>query len=286
MEQDEHSLNFFLFFFAFMILYFILVYNLQADVWLRRKISGRFRRFLLPAISSEHLPHLVRCFPFYNKLNDNARRLFEGRVQNFINEKEFIPRGGYETVTGEMKALIAGSAVQLTFGYPTINFRHFGKILIYPDDYYSTITKKYHKGEVNQGGIIVLSWKNLTEGFRNQEDGVHLGLHEMAHALRLINIVDNEEYDFYDRALMQDFDREALLEIQKMEQDNGEHFFRSYGATNPDEFFAVAVEVFFELPDGFFAYHPRLYAMMAAILKMDLRIGSPRPFSEKAFGWR
>ncbi|MBK7711171.1 MAG: hypothetical protein IPJ37_09645 [Bacteroidales bacterium] len=39
--------------------------------------------------------------------------------------------------------------------------------------------------------------EKLQEGFSNQTDGLNsLGLHEMDHALRLINIVENEEYDF------------------------------------------------------------------------------------------
>ena len=90
-----------------------------------------------------------------------------------------------------MKALIAGSAIQLTFGYPDVDFGHFWRILIYPDNYYSTITHRYHKGEVNIKGIIVLSWKSFKEGFADSTDGRNLGFHEMAHALRLINIVEN-----------------------------------------------------------------------------------------------
>ena len=37
----------------------------------------------------------------------------------------------------EMKALIGGAAIQLTFGHPSIYFTHFKRILVYPDSYYS-----------------------------------------------------------------------------------------------------------------------------------------------------
>jgi MtfA peptidase len=228
-----------------------------------------------PEIQRFYLPYLVRSFPFYSRLDDRHRRLFEGRVQQFINDKEFIPRGGIKDVSDEMKALIAGCAVQITFGYPNIRFGHFNRVLIYPDDYYSTITRQYHKGEVNSRGIIVLSWSNLVEGFRDPTDGLQLGFHEMAHALRLINIVDNDEYDFYDRELMEHFDFAALMEIRKIRLGEGPSLFRNYASANSDEFFAVSVEVFFEQSDVFYAYNPQLYTMLSTILKLDPRSGKP-----------
>ncbi|MBK8884473.1 MAG: zinc-dependent peptidase [Bacteroidales bacterium] len=142
--------------------------------------------------------------------------------------------------------------------------------MIYPDNYYSTITHKYHKGEVNRRGLIVLSWKSFKKGFSNQTDGLNLGLHEMAHALRLINIVENEEYDFYDRGIMNEFDAEAKYEINKLIHSPQEKsIFRKYGTTNMDEFFSVAIECFFERPYEFKQYNQKLYILLSKILKVD-----------------
>lgn len=271
MEPEESSNLSVYIFAAVLLLYFIFVIFPESISLLIRLLPGSFQARFLPRLSSEYMPFLIHNFPFYNKLDDHQRRIFEGRMQKFIKKKEFIPRGGYKEVTVEMKALIAGSAIQLTFGYPNIYFRHFDKILIYPDDYYSIITRKYHKGEVNRGGIIVLSWTNLKDSFSNHFDGIHLGLHEMAHALRLINIVENEEYDFYDRELMSRFDTEALKEIEKIKAGNTPSIFRNYSTTNNEEFFAIAVEVFFEQADQFYQYNPSLFAMLSKILKIDPR---------------
>jgi MtfA peptidase len=243
------------------------IVGLSNDPFVKRTI-GR----LLPArkLNPVYLPYLSRNFPFYNRLSDKEKLIFERRVQKFIDLKTFIPRGGIREITPEMKALIAGSAIQLTFGYPSIYFRHFWRILIYPDNYYSTITRQYHKGEVNRGGLIVVSWKSLKEGFQCHGDGYHLGLHEMAHALRLINIVDNEEYNFYDRQIMAEFDAEAQEEILRMSNPiRGESLFRSYAATNVDEFFAVAVELFFEKPNELKEYSPKIFNLLTQILKID-----------------
>ena len=97
-----------------------------------------------------------------------------------------------------MTAMIASSAIQLTFGLPKINLKHFERILIYPDEYYSTINKQYHKGEVNPRlKAIVVSWKAFVAGYADPHDGINLGLHEMAHALKLENIIKNGELWLY-----------------------------------------------------------------------------------------
>ncbi|TVQ86241.1 MAG: DgsA anti-repressor MtfA [Bacteroidetes bacterium] len=252
-------------FFGAALVYYILVY-LDAPF-----VKKNLKKYLFYRnLQRIYQPYLIRYFPFYNALSDRNKLKFERRVQKFIDMKQFIPRGGITDITPEMKALVAGSAIQLTFGYPSIYFRHFWRILIYPDDYYSTITQKYHKGEVNLGGIIVLSWKNLKDGFRSHTDGSHLGLHEMAHALRLINIIENPEYDFFDRRIMQEFDREAKKEILKISNgQNSTSIFREYSTTNKDEFFAVAVEIFFEQSKAFYRYNPKLYSLLTRILKID-----------------
>jgi Mlc titration factor MtfA (ptsG expression regulator) len=248
-----------------------IIFRILFSFFLETQVGKKFAlRFLLKDIDKVYLPSLRHFFPFYNALSDQNKVYFERRVQEFIRLKEFIPRGGISDVTPEMKTLIAGSAIQLTFGYPAIYFRHFKRILIYPNDYYSTITRKYHKGEVNRRGIIVVSLSSLKEGFVDSADGHHLGLHEMAHALRLINIVNNDEYDFYDRKTMEAFDRKAHIEIKKMLQgEKRASFFRDYSSTNLEEFFAVAVEAFFECSGEFREYSPELYHLLSKILKID-----------------
>src|SRR5690606_1678772 len=138
--------------------------------------------------------------------------------------KRFIPRNVAE-VTIEAKVLIAACAVQLTFGLPDIYLQHFNKILVYPDDYYSSITKRFHKGEVNpMFGIIVISWQSFIDGYIYTHDAKNLGLHEMAHALRLENIIRDKEYRFFDKELMDQLDRQAVKICEGME-DQTDTFF-------------------------------------------------------------
>jgi MtfA peptidase len=242
--------------------------NVFMSAWFMQRLLPS--PLLLKKLEKRYKLYLLKYFPFYNALSEKQKKTFEKRVQKFIDLKQFIPRGGIKVVTPEMKAMIAGSAIQLSFGYPNVYFRHFRKILIYPDNYYSTITRQYHKGEVNVRGLIVLSWKDFHSGFTNSTDGVNLGLHEMAHALRLINIVENNEFNFYEKRIMMEFDKEARLEMDKIRNSiHGPSIFRAYSITNHEEFFAVAVELFFERACIFKEYYPRLYELLVDIFKID-----------------
>lgn len=229
----------------------------------RRGGNGKKPRPIQP----EFLEPLKEHFRYYQNLNSENKRKFEMRVQAFIDSNEFIPRS-YTHVTPEMKALIAGSAVQLTFGFKHLNFEHFRKILIYQDDYYSKITRKYHAGEVNIRGLIVLSWRNFVKGYQNSTDGRNLGLHEMAHALRLENAIENGEYDFIDPDYLKKFNLLAEEEIARIKRGQS-FFFRHYASMNIHEFFAVAMENFFERPHKFLEYNADLYRCITVLLRQD-----------------
>lgn len=247
---------------VFLVYYF---FRLRSDY-------NRPEAFAFTKIQEKYRIPLEKYFRYYHTLNPVEKKLFEKRVQKFINLKAFIPRGMPE-VTSEMKALIAASAIQLMSGFPKIYFAHFKRILVYPDSYYSEISMRYHKGEVNMGGLIVLSWKYFVEGYIDHEDGRNLGLHEMAHALRLENAVQNEEYGFLDDEILKTWTDLCYREIAKMHNGKSD-FFRSYAATNSQEFFAVAVENFFERAEDFYKWHPKMYNTLAQMLNQDpLRMG-------------
>ncbi|WP_420582027.1 zinc-dependent peptidase [Reichenbachiella sp.] len=219
-------------------------------------------------LSAKRKEILKKHFPYYSQLSPNRRKRFEQKVQYFIYVKDFIPRQ-IPTVTEEMKVLISACAVQLTFGYPKVFLSHFKRILVYPDNYYSTINNTFHKGEVNPRlRTIVLSWKAFVEGYIHPKDGRNLGLHEMAHALRLENLILNTEYSFFDEAVLQQWQSMADLEMQNISSGKS-RMFRDYAGTDSDEFFAVAIENFFERPEKFKSLMPNLYGILVLLLKQD-----------------
>ncbi|MFA0961501.1 zinc-dependent peptidase [Roseivirga sp. BDSF3-8] len=229
-------------------------------------------RHTAPAVfplKPEYKRILAESFPYYQKLPSRLKGKFERRVMSFILRKRFISRSKQiPVVTSEMKVLIAASAVQLTFGLPYVELIHFYKILIYSNDYYSHISRRYHKGETNpMHGIIVFSWNNFSHGLF-PHDGINLGLHEMAHALRLENSIRNGEHNFLDSRALSHWEKLAAKKIAVIQQGDN-RFLRDYGGVNQEEFFAVSVEAFFEVPDAFLSNLPELYHAMVKLLKQD-----------------
>jgi Mlc titration factor MtfA (ptsG expression regulator) len=217
--------------------------------------------------------YLQSNFKYYQRLSDDDKVVFERRLEKFIKMKNFEPRGGLEFITPEMEILIGASAIQITFGFPSLYFKSFDTILVYPDSYQSSITGHFHHGEVNTRGFIVLSWAHFLKGYLVDDDGRNLGLHEMAHALKFTDAIQSDEYNFMDTSLMNHFFSLARVEMARIA--NGEHsFFRDYAATNDSEFFAVAVENFFERPEKFEQNHPELFNILAELLNQQEYIKS------------
>ncbi len=202
---------------------------------------------------------LIKYNPYYKCLTAREQLVFDRRLKTFMFHKKFVARK-MDKVTDEMKVLISASAIQLTFGLDFSGFTHFNKILVYPDSYYSEISKKYHNGEVNpKMRLIIVSWRHFVSGYIKHDDGRNLGLHEMAHAVKLDDRVKPlirakawQDWYFYAEQYMQSHDRGKL--------------FRAYAFTNYHEFFAVAVENFFERPKDFKTTKPELYEVLVYML--------------------
>lgn len=226
-----------------------------------------WRRIPQPKLKPFYRQVLEAYLPYYRQLTPEERADFDHRVAYFIDANEFIARS-MPRVEEEMKALIAGAAVQLTFGFKPMHLPHFQKIVLYPKPYFSRITRQYHQGEVNPRGLIVLAWNHFEEGFKDPRDGRNLALHELAHALRLENAIRNEEYGFIDKRALLHFDELALDEIERMHRGEG-GLLRQYGASDLHEFFAVAVENFFERPRQMWEEVPEIYSCLKKVLRQD-----------------
>lgn len=228
------------------------------------------RNFIIRKIEEQYKTILEGAFHYYHQLSTNNKVLFEKRVQKFIDKKLFIPAGEHKEVTAEMKTLIAASAVQLTFGLPHVYFDNFKSIYVYPDFYFSEGMQQYNAGEVHKDGKIFLSWIDFLEGYLDPTNARNLGLHEMAHALRLENMIKNREYQYFKWSDIQEFNDYTVWESNKIKAGK-DSIFRPYAATYYHEFFAVVIEVFFEQPNEFFAYHPALYKVTTRLLRQDPR---------------
>jgi len=238
--------------------------------------SFLFRTFRLnKPLSETQQEILIAKFPYYKSLSLDERKEFGYRLRYFLEDKSFQGRQRLE-VTEEMKVLIGSSAIQLTFGFKPLQLVTFKRILLYPEEYYSKITKRNHKGEVNSKGIIVFSWKDFAKGYEQSNDGYNLGLHEMAHALKLEDFIPNHESSFLNEAVLGKWQNITNVEINRIKNKENT-FIRPYAATNREEFFAVCVEQFFEQPAEFNHQCPEVYNTLSQLLNQD----PLRPYSKR-----
>ncbi|MBN8576904.1 MAG: zinc-dependent peptidase [Cytophagales bacterium] len=207
-------------------------------------------------------------YAYYTSLPWSQKIKFLKLARDHYEYFEFVPRDRIK-LTRAMRAIISCAAAQLLLFLPTKNkgLSYFKRIIVYPDYYNSRITNRRHKGEVNPAlQTIVFSWRGIAEGLKHDDDGINLLLHEFAHALWLEHKA--VDYEVLDNDLVQAIERYAESEMANL-QANQDHFFRKYAFDNMEEFFAVAVENFFERPKPFQQAQPRLYSILAELFKQD-----------------
>jgi Mlc titration factor MtfA (ptsG expression regulator) len=228
-----------------------------------------FRHYLVyKKLSKTQLSVIEKEFSFYNSLSKKHKRQFQHRVSSFISEKNFVGRDGFQ-LRERVKILIASVAITLSFGRKNFMYRLINNILIYPDEFFSTINNAYHKGEFNpRGKVLVVSWKDFEEGFEITNDKRNLGIHEFMHAMQL---EAKQSRDLDSVRFSKQF-QNILRHLTKQEiktKLNTTRFFREYAFTNQFEFMAVLAEYFIESPKDFKSQFPLLYKYTKKLLNFN-----------------
>lgn len=201
---------------------------------------------------------LQREFNFYGRLSEKRKKYFEHRVSTFLSRYQFI--GNKISVKNdEVQMIVAGTYVMLSFGMRQYLTTTFDKIIIYPNIYFSTVNKEYHKGEFNPNmKAIVFSWNDFLSGHQITNNNINLGLHEFTHALHFgakkrqysSDVIFIDEFN----AILTYLENQSFR--QKMMTDQ---YFRDYAFQNEFEFLAVLLEHFFETPKEFQQRYPELF---------------------------
>jgi len=232
------------------------------------KTNTLYALTILMTANEKDLHHILeRHLPYYRNLDSEFKMDFRKRTKHFINRIHF--RGGHDfKISLEHIAAISGAFVQISFGKRYYFLNEFEVITIYKNEYKSTITGLYHKGDVNPSGAIAISWKDFVQGYKTDEDNLNVGLHEMAHAwfFSISHVRYDEQLSIYDLLSKFIFLTEAeIVKIRKHKQS----IFRKYASENVYEFFAVAIEYFFEDAKEFKRESPNLYRHLCLLLNQD-----------------
>jgi Mlc titration factor MtfA (ptsG expression regulator) len=234
----------------------------------------RRRRTLLAApIDPAWRDVLAKRVRFYRDLPGGGRKRFEDDVRIFIAEQTI---GGLEgaDVSDEVKVLIAASAAMLSHGIPNFEWPRVRDIVVYPrafDEDYDANGEHHIAGMVHLYGPVLFSQRDLKHGFRRARDGHNVGIHELAHVMDMADgAADGIPGDlpWVSNAPWIELMADRLGKLRRRKY---RHVLRDYAATNEAEFFAVAVEAFFEQPRKLRQHDPELFDMLVQYFKQDPR---------------
>lgn len=252
-------------------------------IWLfiRYKKTARRKKLFLQPLSVEWIQLLNTHVPIYSRLPADLINELHGRMNIFLDEKEFYGCQDLE-ITDEIRVTIAANACLLLLNRDKDCFPGFTSILVYPETYVSQEVKYdgnvaiHHEttraGESWHRGPIVLSWNDVLHGSKKDNDGFNVVLHEFAHKLDEANgnmdglpvLRQREHYAEWAEILCKEY--ESFLK----RVDKGKNsVIDDYGAVSPAEFFAVATESFFEKSEKMKKKIPDLYQQLKRFYGLD-----------------
>lgn len=214
---------------------------------------------------------LQQCVPLYRRMDEAARRRFENDMKIVLDEWTYEGVDDVE-VTTKMKIGVAAGAALLLHGRPDWELPRHQTVLFYPDRFdsdYMLNEDAAFDGMAHQQGPIILSSVALEESWEHTDDANNVVLHELAHLLDYKNEFADGVPSLLDpgsAVAWQDLVRKEMWRIRHRRS-----LLRGYGATNPAEFFAVAVENFFERPSELAERHPQLFEALHALFNLDPR---------------
>jgi Mlc titration factor MtfA (ptsG expression regulator) len=247
-----------------------------------------FRHFRRRRGSSDRLPDawmdiLRENAPFSSRLPADQQAKLRRSINIMVAEKYWEGCGGL-TMTDQIKVTVAAHASRLTLGFDGEHFDGVRSILVYPNAYLApqhqpvgsgvvVEAQSGRTGEAWPGGPVILSWADALAGARQTNWSHNLILHEFAHQLDLQNgrhadgvpvIESAGEAQTWLRVMTAHYDQ-----LRQQCSRGRATVLDCYGAVNMAEFFAVATEAFFQIPQLLRADAPELYAVLRTFYRQD-----------------
>lgn len=243
----------------------------------------RRRKLLAAPLSDLWREALNRNIAAYSRLSTLQRLRVDDYLRVFIPEKNWEGCNGLQ-MTPEIQVTIAAGAALLTLGFEGEYFDRVQSILVYPDVYVARDQTMAAPGVVLEGhsaregeawhrGPVILSWPDVLVDARGEGHGHNLVLHEFAHQLDMLNggsadgmppMASTAQYQRW-TALMENEYQSLLQEVAAGRRT----LLDPYATKNKAEFFAVATEVFFEMPQAMQRGHAELYDLFREFYRQD-----------------
>jgi Mlc titration factor MtfA (ptsG expression regulator) len=248
-----------------------------ARIWNKRT---QHKQLLETPLSDYQKDMVAEQVPLIRRLPHEMHSKLQGKISLFLHQVNFVGCNGLE-ITEEMRLSIAAQASLLVVNSDAW-YTNLRTILVYPSAFKSKTTSHdgfvvreteiVRLGESWARGPVVLSWKHTKLGAADDSDGHNLVLHEFAHQLDDLSgqtngvplLAKGQSFAQWERVFVTAYESH-IRNVTAGRQT----VLNAYGAENHQEFFAVAIEVFFEKPARLKEEEPEVYAQLSELLRLD-----------------
>jgi MtfA peptidase len=232
---------------------------------------------------------LVR-YPFLQRRGAEDAAELRRLTSLFLDTKEFTCTGGLR-LTDALAVAIAAQAALPVLRLGLSWYDGFVGIVVHPDAVVAPrawtddtgVVHEYDEtlaGEAMEGGPVMLAWPDVRRAGQSASQGYNVVIHEFAHVL---DMADGQADgapplppDLPMAQWRQVFES-ALAHLTEQVDAQAETLLDPYGASGPEEFFAVASESYFVNAAAMKKEHPDVYGMLCRFYRQDPAEDTPPP---------
>lgn len=255
------------------------MFDTLRHAWRRRQEARALQRRPIP----DALWTLtLRRFPFLARRRAEDLAELRRLCSLFLDRKEFHGAGGFE-LRNDIVVAVAAQACLPVLRLGLAHYDRFVGIVMHADTVVAPrehvdehgIVHQYDEvlaGEAVTGGPVMLSWQDVSESSVHEGAAYNVVIHEFAHVLDMRDGVPDGIPLLSDAAAQRRWHGEFEPEFERfcLAVDRGEDtVVDPYGCEGPEEFFAVASESFFVVPEALKAQQPALYRLLSSYYLQD-----------------
>jgi hypothetical protein len=256
--------------------------------WLR---AHRRRRWLAEPFPAAWEQILRRDVKQFARVPDDLAAVWRQRIQVFVWETSWEGCRGL-AVTDEIRVVIAANATLLTLGFEDEWFSRVRHVLVHPTPYQGRRAligvdgvdfsrgdwmrqldddaEDEHLGEAwCESGTVIIVWSEVPTAEHIVPSGTNVVIHEFAHVIHELRAhwfpaARTEQGEPWLQAFQREFDHQT-----RATERGRRTLLDDYAAENPEEFFCVATESFFERPDVLQQQLPVLWRLLVQCFGTD-----------------
>jgi MtfA peptidase len=227
------------------------------------------------ALPNDLWDSLKRHVTLIDTLAPSEQIRLRGLTKTFLDEKSIVGAAGFEPNGAQRLAIAALASI------PVVNLGAdwldgFREVIVYPGEFLVrhesrdetgvvTEEQQVRLGEAWERGPLVLAWSEIEEDLLDPLSGSNVVIHEIAHKLDMQNGRANGMPPLHKGMSWAQWTKSfqsAFEDLEMRVERNWPTAIDAYGASAPEEFFAVASEAYFTAPAALEQGYPDVFAQL------------------------